>query len=69
MDAVTQANQFHRHDQKVGLFHSGQMNANPLSVRVGHSERSIIGLTILAFHISPLTLGIFLSPGVLSFAM
>ena len=34
------------------------MHANSLSVRVGHSERSMIGLTILAFQISPLPLGI-----------
>ena len=40
------------------LFHPGKMNANPVSVRVGHSERSMIGLTILAFQISPLPLGI-----------
>ena len=34
------------------------MDPNLLCVRVGHSERSMIGLTILAFHISPLSLGI-----------
>ena len=32
------------------------MNAYRVSVRVGHSERSMIGLTILALQILPLPL-------------
>ena len=34
------------------------MDPNSLCIRVGHSERPMIGLTILAFQIPPLPLGI-----------